>query len=256
MRIVVPIKPGSELDESDARAVEAALGVARRRIDVGVSVLTAGPADCLVGLRCALALGADEGVHVLDDELTTTDALALSRVLAAAIRRHGFDLVLCGAESEAPNLSALPAMIAERLELPALYDAEAVGSSADGTEILALCDATGGDCDPCDAYDPCDAGELIERAAEPPVLVSVTERAAAPRYPAFPAVAEARRKLVRTWTPATLGIDPATVRRRGAPTAVSSTVLCARAHTIVSAGADPRGAATRLADFLDARRFL
>jgi electron transfer flavoprotein beta subunit len=248
MRIVVLIKPGSELDESDACAVEAALGVARRRIDVGVSVLTAGPADCLTGLRAALALGADDGVHVLDDELTTTDALALSRVLAAAVRRHGFDLVLCGAESEAPNLAALPVMIAERLDLPALCDAETVGTSADGTEIFAVCDAA--------PFALCDGGEVVERAARPPALVSVSERAAAPRYPAFPAVAEARRKLVRTWTTDSVGIDPATVRRRAAATVVSSSVLCPRTHTIVTAGADPRAAAARLADFLDDRRFL
>lgn len=249
MRIVVLIKPGSELDESDACAVEAALGVARRRIDVGVSVLTAGPAECLAGLRAALALGADDGVHVLDDELTTTDALALSRVLAAAVRRHGFDLVLCGAESEAPNLTALPVMIAERLDLPVLCDAEAVAASADGTEIFAVCDA---------APDSVlrDGGEVVERAARPPVLVSVSERAAAPRYPAFPAVAEARRKLVCTWTTDSVGVDPSTVRRRAAATVVSSSVLCPRAHTIVTAGADPRAAAARLADFLDDRRFL
>jgi electron transfer flavoprotein beta subunit len=251
VRIVVLIKPGPELDESDSRAVEAALRVARRRIDVCVSVLTAGPADCVAGLRAALALGADDGVHVLEEELSTTDALALSRVLAAAVRKHGFDLALCGAESEAPNLAVVPVMLAERLGVPALCHAEAVsadatggmgtGGAAGGEQIIALCD---------------EGSEVVERAAEPPVLVSVTERAAAPRYPAFPAVAEARRKLISTWTPEDLGIDPATVRRRAAATVVSSTVLCTRAHTIVTAGRDAHAAAARLADFLADRRFL
>jgi electron transfer flavoprotein beta subunit len=245
MRIVVLIKPGPELDETDTRAVEAALGVARRRIGVGVSVLTAGPADCAAALRAALALGADDGVHVFDEDLSTTDALVLSRVLAAAMRKHGFDLALCGAESATPNLSAVPVMLAERLGVPALCHAEAVSAPATAPaaveEIIVVCD---------------EDGEVVERAAEPPVLVSVSERAAAPRYPAFPAVAEARRKLVSTWTPGELGIDPATVRRRAAATVVSSTVLCPRAHAIVTAGRDPHAAATQLADFLAARRFL
>jgi electron transfer flavoprotein beta subunit len=248
VRIVVLIKPGPELDESDSRAVEAALRVARRRIDVGVSVLTAGPTDCVAGLRAALALGADDGVHVLDEELSTTDALALSRVLAAALRRNGFDLVVCGAESEVPNLGAIPVMLAERLGVPALCHAETVRADATGrngtTEIIALCDED-------DA-----GGELVERAAEPPVLVSVTERAAAPHYPAFRAVAEARRKLICTWTPDELGIDPTTVRRHAAATVVSSTVQCTREHTIVTAGEDARGAAAQLADFLADRRLL
>jgi electron transfer flavoprotein beta subunit len=245
MRIVVLIKPGPELDESDSRAVEAALRIARRRIDVGVSVLAAGAADCLPALRAALALGADDGVHVLDGELATTDALALSRVLAAAVHRHGFDLALCGAESEAPNLGAVPVMLAERLGVPALCHAEAVcahaGGGAVAEEIVVVCD---------------EEGDLVERAAGPPVLVSVTDRGPAPRYPAFPAVAEARRKLIRTWTPDELGIDPASVRRRAAATVVSSTVLCVRARTIVTAGPDPRAAAVELAEFLAAREFL
>jgi electron transfer flavoprotein beta subunit len=245
MRIVVLIKPGPELDESDSRAIEAALRIARRRIDVGVSVLTAGAADCLPALRAALALGADDGVHVLDEELTTTDALALSRVLAAAVHRHGFDLALCGAESEAPNLDAIPVMLAERLGVPALCRAETVRVDAGGgaavEEIIVVCD---------------EDGDLVERAAEPPVLVSVTDRAPAPRYPGFPAVAEARRKLIRTWTPDELGIDPVSVRRRAAATVVSSTVRCVRAHTIVTAGHDPRATAARLADFLADRGFL
>lgn len=239
MRIVVLIKPSRELDESDSRAVEAALDVARRRIDVCISVLTAGPPECQIALRAALALGADDGIHVLDDDLATTDALALSRVLAAAARRHGFDLVLCGAEADAPNLGAIPVMVAERLSIPVLCHAEALRACAEADpEIIALCDGE---------------GEILECAAVPPVLVSVTERCAAPRYPAFPAIAEARRKLVRTWTPDALGIEPVSVRRPAAATAVSSTVICTREHTVITAGADPRAAAARLADFLATR---
>lgn len=268
MRIIVLIKPGPGLDESDSRAVEAALRIARRRIDVDVSVLTAGPADCLPALRAALALGADEGVHVLDEDLATTDALALSLVLAAAARRHGFDLALCGAESETPNLAAVPVMLAERLGIPALCRAETVDADtagpAGGDEIIVLCDATDvGDFDFGSGGgwgvgdDGCGgSGEVVEVAVAPPVLVSVTERATAPRYPPFPAVAEARRKLVRTWKPTELGIDPALVHHRAAATAVRSTVLCTRAHTIVAADKDPRAAAARLADFLAARSFL
>ncbi|HEX4790043.1 MAG TPA: hypothetical protein VH372_16375 [Actinospica sp.] len=255
MRIVVLIKPGPELEESDSRAVEAALRIARRRIDVCVSVMTAGAPECLPALRAALALGADEAVHVLDDELSGTDALALSRVLAAAVRRHGFDVALCGAESETPNLDAIPVMLAERLGVPALCHAEAVRADAGGGDGGADQAGKAGGAGAGEIIVVCDEdGDVVERAAAPPLLVSVTDRAPAPRYPAFSAVVEARRKLIRTWTPDELGIDPASVRRHAAATVVS-TVQCARAGTIVSAGPDPRAAAAQLADFLAARRF-
>jgi electron transfer flavoprotein beta subunit len=247
VRIVVLIKPGTELDESDACAVEQALRMARRRIDVRVSVLTAGAAACAQPLRAALALGADDGVHVLDDGLTATDALALSRVLATALRRLGFDLVLCGATTDAPNLSALPAMVAERLGVPALCQADSVFFSFEAfeskatEEIVAIRES---------------GTEAQELAAAAPVLVSVAERSTPPRYPPFPAIAEARRKLVSTWTLDALGIEPESVRRLATATVVRNTVLCARAGTIVKAEGDPHAAAVQLADFLTERHLI
>lgn len=244
MRIVVLIKPGTELDESDACAVEQALCLARRRIDVRVSVLTVGAAGCAQQLRAALALGADDGVHVLDDGLTATDALALSRVLAAALRRLGFDLVLCGATSDVPNLSALPAMVAERLGVPAVCHADSVFFSFEckaTEEIVAIRES---------------GTEAVELAAAAPVLVSIAERSTPPRYPPFPAIAEARRKLVSTWTLDALGIEPESVRRLATATVVRNTVLCARAGTIVKAEDDPHAAAVQLADFLTERHLL
>ena len=252
MRIVVLIKPGTELDESDACAVEQALRLARRRIDVRVSVLTAGAAACAQPLRAALALGADDGVHVIDDGLTATDALALSRVLATALRRLGFDLVLCGATSDAPNLSALPAMVAERLGVPALCHVDSVSFSFEAEALV--------------AFEPKATEEIVairesgteavELAAAAPVLVSVAERSTPPRYPPFPAIAEARRKLVCTWTLDALGIEPESVRRLATATVVRNTVLCARAGTIVKAEDDPHAAAVQLADFLTERHLI
>ena len=266
MRIVVLIKPGTELDESDACAVEQALRLARRRIDVRVSVLTAGAAGCAQPLRAALALGADDGVHVLDDGLTATDALALSRVLAAALRHLGFDLVLCGATSDAPNLSALPAMVAERLGVPALCHADSVFFSFEAAfEAFEASEAS----EASEAFESLEVKpaeeivairesgtEAVELAAAAPVLVSVAERSTPPHYPPFPAIAEARRKLVSTWTLDALGIEPESVRRLATATVVRNTVLCARAGTIVKAEDDPHAAAVQLVDFLTERHLI
>ena len=215
MRIIILIKPGVELEESDACAVEQALRIARRRIDVQVSVLTAGPCECVHALRAALALGADDAVHVADPRIPSHDALVLSRVLATTVRELGYDLILCGASSEIPNLTALPAMVAARLGIPA------------------LCHAT--------SVDPA----LVDL----PALISVTESITPPRYPPFPAIAEARHKLLSTRT-----LNPDTL----IPSAITITdnVLHPRSTTVINADDDPHAAAVRLVDFLAEHRFI
>ena len=242
MRIVVLVSAGRELDEADARAVEQALRIARRRIDVSVSVLTAGPEVGVQSLRAALALGADDGMHVVDEDSATGGVLALSRIYAAALRLFGFELVLCAATPESPNVSAIPAMLAERLDVPLLAHADSLGiGGPDAEEIVALCD---------------EGCHLVELAARPPVVVSVTDRAPAPRYPPFPAVVEARRKLIRTFTVKEVGIDPADARHHAATAVAGSCAGRSRAGVILAADDDPHAAAVRLADFLAERRFI
>lgn len=84
MKIVVPV-----LDDVDACAVGLAGRIAPWRPDVRVTAVTMGPSDAADMLRAALVLGAEEGVHVLDERLNGSDALATSRVLAAAVARRG-----------------------------------------------------------------------------------------------------------------------------------------------------------------------
>jgi electron transfer flavoprotein beta subunit len=215
MRIIVLIKPGAELEESDACAVEHALRLARRRLDVQVSMLTAGPPSCVAALRAALALGADDAVHVADARTSPYDALTLSRILAATIRELGFDLVLCGAASDTPNLSALPAMIAARLGIPAL----------------------------------CHAAYIDLDAIDVPTLISVTSNSARLRYPPFPAIAEARQKLISTRP------LPA-IERDDSDSVITVRTMRPRSNKIIKADEDPHDAAVQLVDFLAEHRFI
>src|SRR5690242_9308891 len=48
-----------------------------------ITCLTMGPAAATDGLRKALAMGGQAGVHVVDDAIAGSDAMATSRVLAA-----------------------------------------------------------------------------------------------------------------------------------------------------------------------------
>ena len=110
------------LSELDEYAVEQALRIAEGRrqeaADAEVTVLTVGPEDAKDALRKALSMGADRAVHVEDDGLHGTDAIGTSLVLAKAIEKAGFDLVVSGMASTDGTMGVVPALLAERLGVP------------------------------------------------------------------------------------------------------------------------------------------
>ena len=100
------------IDELDTYAVEEALRLKESRDDATVVVLAMGPAAAAESLRKALSMGADEAVHVVDDALHGSDALATSLLLAKAVERIGYDLVLLGSESTDARMGVMAAMLA------------------------------------------------------------------------------------------------------------------------------------------------
>lgn len=232
------------LDEPDEYAIEQALRIAERAHGAGaeasVTALTMGPPAAVAALRRALAMGADAGVHVLDDALHGSDALATSRVLAAAVRRLGFDLVVCGAASTDSGTALVPPMLAERLGVAVLCRADAL--RVEDGEAVARRE---------------DAAAVEEVAAPLPAVVSVTDRCGRPRYPKIRAIADARHKPMRTWSLADLGIGADEVGLRASATVVRMVIP----HTRRRAGGvirddDRGGAAVGLADFLTERHFI
>src|SRR3712207_7309455 len=107
------------LSELDEYAVEQALQINERLGgDSQVTVVTVGPEKAADAIRKALQMGADKGVHVLDEAIAGSDALATSLVLAAAIGRLDHDLVVCGLSSTDGAMGVVPAMLSERLGVP------------------------------------------------------------------------------------------------------------------------------------------
>ena len=114
------------LSELDEYAVEQAVRLVEAGAATEISYLTMGPARAVDGLRKALAMGGDRAVHVLDDAIHGSDAVGTSLVLAAALRRMGFDLVICGMASTDAEMSVVPVMVADRLGVPAVVNAAAL----------------------------------------------------------------------------------------------------------------------------------
>jgi electron transfer flavoprotein beta subunit len=186
----------------------------------------------------SLQMGADAGVHVVDEAIHGSDALATSLVMAKALERTGFDLVLCGMASTDGTMSVVPAMLAERLGVPQVTFASEL--TVDGTTVQGRRD---GDL----------ATETIEAGL--PAVVSVTDQANQPRYPSFKGIMAAKKKPLETLTTADLGIGADEVGLSAAWTAVDA--YDARpprsAGTIVT---DDGAAADQLVEFLVAGKFV
>jgi electron transfer flavoprotein beta subunit len=182
------------LSELDEYAVEEALTIAEAN-DGEVVVLTMGPEQAADALRKGLQMGASSAVHVVDDALHGSDAVATSLVLEKAIRKVGdVDLVLTGMASTDGGMSVVPAMLGERLGLPHVGFVGEL-TVADGT-------VTG-------RRDGDAASETVEAGL--PAIVSVTDQINEPRYPSFKGIMAAKKKPFETWSLSDLDIDPGQV---------------------------------------------
>jgi electron transfer flavoprotein beta subunit len=229
--------PG-RLSELDEHAAEQALRVRESAEGSELVYLTMGPDGAQDALRKALSMGGDAAVHIKDDALHGSDAFATSLVLAAAIRRIGFDLVVTGMASTDAGMGVVPALLAERLAVPQVTFAGQL-TVRDGTvEIVRDGDAS---------------SETV--TASLPAVVSVTDRTGEARYPSFKGIMAAKKKPVDTLSLADLDISGESVGWAGARTTVLSAVR-RPARTAGQQVKDDGEGAKVLADFLTAQRFI
>ncbi|MCW5254787.1 electron transfer flavoprotein subunit beta/FixA family protein [Streptomyces sp. SHP 1-2] len=230
------------LSELDEYAVEQALQIAEARREAGedveITVLTMGPEDARDALRKALSMGADKAVHVEDDDLHGTDALGTSLVLARAVEKAGYDLVISGMASTDGAMGVVPALLAERLGVP---------------QVTMLSEVTVQDGTVRGRRDGDAASEQLEAAL--PAVVSVTDQSGEARYPSFKGIMAAKKKPVESWDLSDLDIDADEVGLEDAGTAVdSATERPARtAGTVVK---DEGEGGRQLAGFLAGQKFI
>jgi len=207
------------INEMDEYAIEEALKI-KEAHGGEVTILTMGPASATEAIRKALSMGPDKAVHVLDDALHGSCALATSKVLAAALGTLNADLILSGAESTDGRVQVMPQMLAERLGVAALTGARKL--TIDGTDLTAERQTEEG-------------VEIVTAAI--PAVVSVWDTINEPRYPSFKGIMQAKSKPLTVLSLADLGIAADEVGLGGASSQV-----------VDAAKRPPRQAGTRVTD--------
>jgi electron transfer flavoprotein beta subunit len=184
------------LSELDEYAVEQALQIKEKVGDAELTVLSIGPEQATDAIRKALQMGADRGVHVTDEQISGSCAVTTSLVMAEAVKKigatleGGWDLVVCGMASTDGSMGVLPAMLAERLAVPAVTLGSEI--TVEGTTVRIRRDG--------DA-----ATDTVEGTL--PLVLSVTDQSGEARYPSFKGIMAAKKKPMETWSLADLGVD-------------------------------------------------
>jgi electron transfer flavoprotein beta subunit len=217
------------LDPGDEFGVEAGLQLKESQ-EGEVTLVSMGPATAMEAIRRGLSMGADKGVLVSDDSLQGADALVTARVLAAAIKKNPFDLVIAGVESTDGYSGTLASTLAELLGVPQITFVSKI-ESVDGGKIKAHRQTATG-------------FHVVE--APLPALISVTAGVNEPRYASFKGIMAAKKKPVDQLGVSDLGLSDDDV-------AVLQTVATAEPAEERKAGEvieDDGTGAARIADFL------
>lgn len=180
------------LNEMDEYALEEALKM-KEAFDGEVTVLSVGPASATDAVRKGLQMGADKGVLVSDDAIAGSCVIGTAKVLAAALDKLEWDLVLAGAEATDGRVSVIPAMLSELTGAAQLTGARGIGIEDDVVTVERQIDG---------------GFEVVQ--GHMPAIVSVWDMNE-PRYPSFKGIMAAKKKPIEEWSLADLGLDPSEV---------------------------------------------
>lgn len=192
------------LNPYDRHAIEAAVRIKEGPApDTEITIVTVAPASASRTVDRALAQGGDRSLHVADDAIVGSDLLGTARVLAAALRREEFDLILLGQQAADSECYVMAGLVAELLERPCVTQAASI-EIGDGYVTVKRQVETG--------YDTVQA--------QLPCVVSVSDAINDPRYPPLPAIMGAKRKPHEVVSLSDLGVGAGSVGVAGAGTSV------------------------------------
>ena len=187
-----------ELDPAAASAVEEGLRLTEKHGGT-VVLVTMGTSDATIGIRNALAMGVTSAVHILDDTVAGSDTIGTAKLLAAAIKKQEYDLVICATESGDSYSGIVHGQIAQLLGLPPLTFAKEI--TVDGGNITIKRQSESG-------------FEIVESTL--PALVACSSGINEPRYPQLKGIMAAKKKEIKVYSAADLGLSPEQVGEQGA----------------------------------------
>ncbi len=184
----------------DEYAVETALRIKEKLGTGKITAVSLGPERVKMALRTVLAMGVDDAVQITDPAFDGIDGLGTGRVLAAAVAKIGFNLVLCGKQAIDDDMALVPQVVAHFLGIGHVAVVPEVEVSApDVPEIVVHREIEG-------------ATEVV--VVRLPCLLTIQKGKYQPRYPTLKLMMAAKKKEIPVWDAKELGIDPGQLSRQ------------------------------------------
>ena len=197
-----------DINEWDNFAMEEAVRLKEEQ-GGNVTAITVGPEDAEDVLRHCIALGADTAVRIEDPSLAGSDPYATSVVLAAAVKRIPFDLVLAGMMGSDDGDGQVGGNVAQLLGIA--HATQVLGLEMDGRTAHVRRELEGG---------------LEEKVdLQLPALITVQTGINEPRYVPIAGIRRAARKEIELPSLTDLGISPDQVGSSGARVEVEEVFL-------------------------------
>lgn len=165
------------LNPYDEFAVEEAL-VIKEKFGGSVTLFSLGGSDIVKTIRTALAMGADDAVHL--SHPGSLDLLNRAKSLSAALKEGDFDLIFAGKQASDDDCGAIGSMIAEMLEIP--HIANVIKLETNDNSITAHREIEGG---------------IEVHTATLPALITAQKGLNEPRYASLKGIMAAKKKPIR-----------------------------------------------------------
>jgi electron transfer flavoprotein beta subunit len=192
----------SIINPDDKSGLEAAL-VLKDAVGAKVSALSMGPPQADLALREALAMGADEAVLLSDRAFGGADTWATSTTIAAALRKLGYDLIICGRQAIDGDTAQVGPQIAEHLRLPQVSYVSELELAGDSVIVKRVFE---------DGY------QRIK--VKLPCLLTTLKDMNTPRYMSVAGIYDAYKQEIKVWGLSDITVDEANIGLKGSPTRV------------------------------------
>jgi len=210
-----------------------------------VTVLSLGPEQAKEALKQAVAMGCDEAFLISDAAFEGSDALAITHVLAQAIKQLGdVDLVAFGKQAIDSDTGLVPAGVAHRLGWPLLSYVAKVDEVDPGSKSIKVTRLL-------------EEGRQSVSSRLPAVFTAVKE-INEPRYPSFMNIRKASKLQIPVMNAAGIGVEASKVGKANAAVQwIKVFPLPARTGTCeIITGDSPQAIAASLADKLMAEKVI
>ena len=195
----------SIMNPYDLHAIEAGLQI-KEKLGCKVTVLSMGPPQAEEVLREAISMGADDAYLLTDKRFAGADTLATAYTLSKAIKKLGFDLIICGKHTIDGDTGQVGLQLAEFLNIPHVAYVKKIESVSESEMVVER------------VMDNC----YEKIAIILPALITVGKELNRPRPPSIRGKMTAKKAIIPRWNAEYTGAEEENIGLKGSPTIVKN----------------------------------